>query len=173
MPLTDLQNSLAGTGIDDVLLTGNIDGTDGSQQFSPSYYSFFFECGPVLVRFRAVKYTGRMRIERVDAVVDEDLDGDLQPAWTSVGLAVLDDSIGENRLRMLRLWGVGVTAAGVECDAAQFDLANGQTIFLDPTYIFGIRVGGARQHAIWLENSVQKEYECVQLDLSGGAGPTR
>lgn len=64
------------------------------------------------------------------------------------------------------MWGVETTPDGVECAAAQLDLANGQVIFLDPTYHFGIRLGDARQYSIWLENLPGDEPKCIDLDLS-------
>lgn len=167
MTLTDLQNALAGTEMGDVLIAGYVGQTDdGRVEFCPTYYAYFFECGAVLLTFRAVPYAGRMRISRGDVVIRDDLDPDLKPAWASIGTTVLENSIGPTPLRALHLWGVDETTEGVECDAAQFDLANGQTIFLDPTYIFGIRLGGDRQYAIWLENLRSGEPKCIDLDLS-------
>ena len=168
MTPTELQNALAGTGIGDVLIAGFVDrNDDGRVEFCPTYNAYFFECGAMLLKFGAVPYTGRMRISRVDAVRDE-LDPDLEPAWASIGTAVLDNSIGPTPLRALRLWGVDDNLEMVECDAAQFDLANGQTIFLDPTYHFGIRLGGARQYAIWLENLPGDKPKSIDLKLSQG-----
>lgn len=113
MTLTDLQNALAGTGIGDVLIAGFVDrNNDGRVQFWPTYYTYFLECGAVLLKFSADPDTGRMRISRVDAVRD-DLDPDLEPAWASVGTAVLENSIGSTALRALRLWGVDETPEGL------------------------------------------------------------
>jgi hypothetical protein len=168
MTTADIERALAGTGIGDVLIAGFVDrNDDGRVQFWPTYYAYFLECGAVLLKFSADPDTGRMRISRVDAVRD-DLDPDLEPAWASIGTAVLENSIGPTPLRGPRLWGVDETPDGVECDAAQFDLANGQTIFLGQTYHFGIRLGGDRQHSLWLENLPGDEPKSVDLDLSQG-----
>ena len=40
-------------------------------------------------------------------------------------------------------------------------------LFLDPTYYFGIRLGGASQQAVWAENSPRRDLHHCELDLSG------
>jgi hypothetical protein len=73
-------------------------------------------------------------------------------AVTSVREQCLDDADGRNDLSVMRFWDATEDEAGLRCAAAQLDLTNGQQIFVDPTYHFGIRIGGALQKRIWLEN---------------------
>jgi len=100
--------------------------------------------------FEAIDTTGTMRVSLVDQVNDSaDLDDDMVPAVASLREQVLDDADGSNMLLELRLWNLVEDERGLRCAAAQLQLANGQQIFVDPTYHFGIRVGGARQRDIW------------------------
>jgi len=61
----------------------------------------------------------------------------------------------------IRLWNMDVRDGELVCGAMQLDLANGQQIFIDPTYHFGMRVGGSEQRAIWLENQTSSPAERI------------
>ena len=42
--------------------------------------------------------------------------------------------------------------SGVTCAALELRLQNGQVVFFDPSYHFGIRIGGIEQEATWRKN---------------------
>lgn len=41
------------------------------------------------------------------------------------------------------------------CGAVELRLVNGQVIFLDPSYYFGINIGGREQKQIWEINNTE------------------
>ena len=43
------------------------------------------------------------------------------------------------------------------CDAVEIKLVNGQVIFLDPSYYFGINIGGKKQKQMWKINLKETE----------------
>ena len=43
------------------------------------------------------------------------------------------------------------------CDAVEMKLVNGQVIFLDPSYYFGINIGGKEQKQLWKINFKENE----------------
>lgn len=166
MTLARLRHVLSGAAIDDVRIAGFVDEEAQSLRFYGSQRAIFFACGGILVRFGVVGYTCRMRITEVDAVLfDRELD-DERPAWSSISEAVLDDPDGENRIVSLRLWDLEDARGEIECSGACLGLENGQKIFLDPGYHFGIRVRGPEQEAVWRENSLSDEHTVTDLDLS-------
>lgn len=166
MKLAELRTVLIGAGIDDVLVAGFVDTSERPLRFYALYRAVFVECGGVLLRFGVLGDTGRMQITRTDVLSCGDLDEDLEPASTSLRQVVLDDPDGANQLRSLHLWDLADSSDGIECSAARIDLANGQKVFLDPTYHFGIRLGGAWQQTVWVENSPQSDHSHFEMDLS-------
>lgn len=150
MTAADLESRLRGAGVSDVLLHGFIDDEAQPHQFRALPQAIYFECDSSLLKFEAIATTGTMRVSLVDHVSGSvDLDDDMVPAIASIREQVLDDADGSNLLLELRLWNLAEEDDGLRCAAAQLQLANGQQIFVDPTYHFGIRVGGARQRDIW------------------------
>ena len=140
-------------GIDDVLVAGFTEVSEKPLRFHHLFWAVFFEFGGELLKFAAIGDSGRMSIERTERVWYDSLDDDLEPASASIRQIVLDNSDGTGRLASAQLWDFQMSQTGIECAAVRFELANGQIVFLDPTYHFGIRVGGASQEAIFAENS--------------------
>jgi hypothetical protein len=166
MNLASLRNAFTGASIDDIIVTGFLDGSERPVRFLPTYRLLYLECGEVLVKIGVVGDTGRMLITRVDAVACEaELEEEMQPACASLRLAELRDPDGINRVVALHLWGALDAAAGVECAALRIDLLNGQQIFFDPSYYFGIRIGGLGQQRIWNENLLEPDPSYVEIRI--------
>lgn len=158
MTLLELNELLRGAVIDDVLVTGFVDRSELPARFHALLGSFVLDCGVVLLRFSAVPYSGRGVLAPVAAVTpDSDLDDDLEPALSSLSELLIDDPNGSNRINSVTLWGAAEAAAGIECSAVRFDLANGQVLFFDPSYHFGIKCGNAAQQSIWVANSGERD----------------
>jgi hypothetical protein len=47
--------------------------------------------------------------------------------------------------------------------ALQIELRTGKSLFFDPTYDSGIRIGDLSQHAIWAENASEREHSFIDL----------
>jgi hypothetical protein len=171
MNLAELRSVLLGSGIDDVLVAGFVDTSERPLRFYALYRAVFLELGGELLKFSVLGDTGRMQISRTNDLSFGDLDEDLERASTSLRQVVLDDPDGSNRLQRLHLWSLGNGPDGIECSAARIDLANGQKIFLDPTYHFGIRLGGASQQTVWMENSPQQDHSHLEMDLTTASEP--
>jgi hypothetical protein len=152
MTAADLESRLRGAGVGDVLLPGFVDDEAQPHRFRALPQAIYFECDSSLLKFETIATTGTMRVLLVDTVSGSvDLDDDMVPAIASLREQVLDDPDGSNLLLELRLWNLAEEEDGLRCAAAQLRLANGQQIFVDPTYHFGIRVGGTRQRDIWFD----------------------
>jgi hypothetical protein len=80
------------------------------------------------------------------------LEEGMTAAVASLREQCLDDADGDNHLRAIRFWALTEDEAGLCCAAAQLDLVNGQQIFVDPSYHFGMRIGGSQQRESWREN---------------------
>lgn len=75
-----------------------------------------------------------------------------QPATMSMGSQLLDHHPHAVPVRRVAAFGAIPHAGGMRCEALRLELSNGQTLFFDPTYYFGIRVCGLGQEKAWSEN---------------------
>jgi hypothetical protein len=153
MTLLELKSRLNGLSVSDILLSGFIDQDEQPVRFRTLPQVVYFECGSIYIKMETISTTGTMRIS-VDDKIDmpAGIEEDMTAAVTSIREQCLDDVDSENDLGAIRFWGVLEDEAGLRCAAVQFDLANGQQIFVDPSYHFGIRIGGPRQREIWRRN---------------------
>jgi len=153
MTLIELQLLLDGSGVSDILLPGVIDQDEKPARFRPLPQALYFECNSAYLKMETIATTGTMRISIVDSIeIPFHIEEDMTTAVTSLREQCLDDADGSNHLRAIRFWALTEDEAGLCCAAAQLDLVNGQQIFVDPSYHFGMRIGGSQQREIWREN---------------------
>ena len=153
MMLVELQLKLNGAGISDILLPGFLDQDENPARFRTLSQAVYFECNSLYLRMAAIATTGSMRISIENRIeIPDQIDEDMTAAVTSLREQCLDDADGRNDLSLIRFWDIVDDANGLRCAAAQLDLVNGQQIFVDPTYHFGIRIGGSLQRESWREN---------------------
>jgi hypothetical protein len=153
MMLAELRSKLIGSGVSDILLPGFIDQDERPARFRPLPQAVYFDCDSVYIRMETVATTGTMRIS-IDHRIALEIhnEEEMMVAVVSLREQCLNDADGKNSLRELRFWNLTDDDTGLRCAAAQLELMNGQQIFVDPTYHFGIRVGGPQQRDIWRDN---------------------
>jgi len=164
---SDIRTALWGTELKDIIVTGFVENDEQSVRFHALWRAVYFECNGVLLKMATVGDSGRMRLALVHSVCCEaELDDDMLPASSSVRLQVLRDPDGSNVLTAIRLWNINESLEEIQCAAARLDLINGQRIFVDPSYYFGIRLGGREQEEVWEENWFDPRREDVEIALS-------
>ncbi len=148
-----LLTELAATTLDDIHVVGFVDDAESPPRFYGQLRLMYLDLGGRLLELRCIEDSGSMRMALVrEFSKAEDLDDDLQPCVMSIRELVLADPDGENRIVAIRLWGGSFDNDSISCSAAQLEFKNGQVVFADPTYHFGIRLGGAEQRATWLQD---------------------
>ncbi|MFC1641666.1 hypothetical protein ACFL5O_03105 [Myxococcota bacterium] len=146
-------SELAATTLDDIHVVGFVDDDESPCRFHGQFRVMYLDLGGQLLELRCIEDTGRIRMALArEFSKPPDLDDDLQPCVMSIRELVLVDPDGENRMVALRLWGALFDNESVTCSAAQLELENGQVVFADPSYHFGIRLGGPEQKATWFQN---------------------
>jgi hypothetical protein len=151
--IIDKLNNLIASTLDDIQLVGFVDGDETPCTFYAQLRLLYLEVGGDIWELRCVEDTGTMRMRQASNVSgDPDQDGDLRPATMSVRELILDDPDGSNRIEAVRLWNPTFGVVSADCWAAQFDLENGQVLFIDPSYHFGIRLGRSEQRDRWLRD---------------------
>lgn len=166
--LTELETRLRGKGLSDILLVGFAEEDEVPVRFYSLLRSMYFEYDTVVLEMATLNDTGRMRLSFVEAPRHcAELDEGMVPAITSIRQQVLRDTESKNSIAALRLWEPSYPDGAVECAAARLDLANGQQIFVDPSYHFGIVLGGREQQEIWEENWPDSAQIHVEIVLTG------
>jgi len=150
--LTNLEARLRGKALTDVVLTGFVDHDDAPAQFHSVLHFLYFELDALLLEMATLGDSGRMQLHFVDAPRFVASEEDMIPAITSIRQQVIRDTESDNRLAKLQLWDVSDAQDELTCAAARLELANGQKIFVDPSYHFGIVLGGSEQQEIWEQN---------------------
>ncbi|MGW6741147.1 hypothetical protein ACWGDX_10460 [Streptomyces sp. NPDC055025] len=135
----------------DVLVPGWIDRDGAVAEFRPQPVAVWLRLDEGLLRFESLGQFERLGCARVPSVGWDDI-GTLAEAEDEVIVASYGEQLfgdGRDELRCLR---VRVhSAPGVECRCLALDFEGGRTLFLDPTWTFGIRIGDEADERRWTE----------------------
>jgi hypothetical protein len=166
--ISDLASAIRNRSLDDILVTGFIEKDAQPLQFCANYRTLYFDCGGVFLKSSVVRDEGELVLTIVDRPVADAYpeDEDLLPAISSVREVVLFDPNGGNSLVSVHFWNVRENGSSMVSAALRFDLSNGQQIFVDPSYFFGMRIGSAQQEQIWNEGFRRPEWAHVEISLS-------
>ena len=147
--------------IDEIYLTGFMDIEDGEAEFYPDFRCIYFEINSGYIEFESVCNFSKLRLRIVDFVQYKfEVDEDMMPAKSKVGDMILRDSMANgNDINEIIFYNLDESDELI-CDAAEIRLVNGQVLFLDPSYYWGINLGGAdglEQREIWKMNLREPE----------------
>ena len=164
MTIADFQNQMRGSSISDVQLVGFVDQSETPLRFRPILQYAYFICGSLVLEMETIETTGSMRLTWVSEVRFKfELEDGMSPAIMSLCEQIMADPDSDNRLTSLCLWSPADVTDGIRCSAARFDLVNGQQIFADPSYHFGIRLGGPDQERRWMDTWPSANQAPVQV----------
>lgn len=140
--------------ISDILLSGVVDIENGIAEFTPMLTYIFFEFDTKIIKFESIEQYSKLKIEYVDSVTyDFEIEEDMYPAKSSIIEIVMTDTMADNSTNSIEIYGdCSENNKVLICDAICLKLNCGQELFLDPTYFFGINIGGMEQKKAWLNN---------------------
>ncbi len=151
----DFFTLLKGDLITDIQQIGFADIEDGIADMSISHQFLFIEFDSQMLKFESVDQFSKMQIDYVDEIEFEPiLDEGLINAKNSISEIVLNDTLADNKVISIDLFGIEKSEKLLRLQAITFHLVDGQEIFLDPTYIFGINIGGEKLRKKWQENLI-------------------
>jgi hypothetical protein len=169
--MTSSLRKLAGRSLDDIHVVGFLDEEETPVRFQLQLRCIYLSISGELLELHCVEDTGLLRLDIVAQFsAPPDLDDDLRVCVTSVREMVLADPDAENTIVEIELLGALFGPHSTTCSAAQLKLQNGQTLFFDPSYHFGIRIGGIEQRTVWHTNFSQAQ---VPDSLRWQADPSR
>ncbi|GAA0177167.1 hypothetical protein SH2C18_04430 [Clostridium sediminicola] len=140
--------------LEDIYLSGFVDIEDGVAEFYPNMRYLYFSLGDVYIEFQSVEQFSKMKIIITDSVRHEfEIDEDMIPSKASINEVILVDTLADNRIKEMLLYNISsICDNDIICDAVQINLISGQKIFLDPTFYYGIGIGGTLQKEWWENN---------------------
>lgn len=165
--IESLKETLKGNNIEDIYVTGFVDVEDGMAHFYHDLRCIYFEINSQYIKFEAIEQFSKLRIRIVDSVTyDFEVDEDMMKAQSSVSEIVLNATLAiGNDIDNIIFYNLKEQEELI-CDAIEIKLVNGQVIFLDPSYYFGINIGGKEQKQIWelnLRNTVKVNETCIKI----------
>ena len=115
----------------------------------------FIEFEEYILKLESINQYSKLKIKFVDEVMfdfDFEIEEDMIFAKNSVAELILIDTMVDNRIESLECYNMELRDEGFECDSFFIKLFSGQELFFDPTYIFGINIGGKKQKESWLKD---------------------
>lgn len=151
--ISSVLTDLLGTTLDDIYVASFLDDEESPWRVRLHLRVMYLELKGQFLELRCVEDTGTMSLSLVASMRGlGEPDEDFRPSLSSLRELVLIDPVAENQVDAFVLWGAEFEGESVSCNAAQLNLANGQVLFIDPTYHFGIRLGGPEQRDCWYRN---------------------
>ena len=151
--IRDIKKIVKDNNIEDIYLTGFVDIEDGIAQFYHDLRFIYFEINSKYIEFESINQFSRLKVKIVDSVEHNfEIDEDMIKAKSSVSEIILNDTMANgNDIDNIVFYNLEEQEELI-CDAIEINLVNGQVIFLDPSYYFGINVGGKEQKQMWKLN---------------------
>lgn len=153
--------------ITDIYSVGFIEDEDEICEFHKILDYLYIEINSQYIKLQSINQYSALKLQLVDCIdYDYEIDADWKKAKSSIANIVLNDSMSiGNIIRKIIFY--KFNDKELTCDAAEFILDNGQILFFDPSYLFGINIGGINQKKSWQDN--YKEYDSAnvfELDCS-------
>lgn len=152
--LEKLTDIFKNNSVQDIYLVGFVDIEDGAAKFYPDMRLYYFEVGEHCIEFESIDQYSKLSVSIVDSIRYKfEYDEDMLPCKTSVRQIIFTDSMSaKNTVKSIIIYGMELNKEQLICDSIQLNLNNGQELFIDPSFYFGINIGGAEQRKFWIEN---------------------
>lgn len=154
--------------ITDIISTGVVSIENGSAEFLPDLRILHFEIAGKFVVFESIKQFSEIRISVSEKLCYYDVDDeDMLKSYMSIANIILWDIYDKgNKTAEIYLYDQKLEDNNsIICNAVKINLSNGQTIFLDPKYYFGINIGGSDQEKRWFDNLNKDERKNLRIKI--------
>ena len=140
-------STIIGKRLTDIYTVGFIYLEEEPKEFTPDLKWMYFEFEDTLVEFESFEQYSRLRMEKVPEVryqfeCDEDM---IKVRSSVIEFVLISSMLADNTVKDIEL----MDGTEDNCAAAKIVLENGQIIFIDPSFLHGIGVGGKEQEEYW------------------------
>ena len=147
--------SLCDARLEDLLLQGFVSEEDAGSRYWPMLGALFLRLDTRLIKLQSTERFSVLEIAEVQAVAPSfEVDPDTRFCVSSMSEVLLVNPMGDNRIECVETYGRRKSGEIDQYDALGLRLYAGQYLFFDPSFHFGIKVGGERQREYWLRNVV-------------------
>lgn len=140
-------SKIIGKQLTDIYTVGFVYLFEEQREYTPDLRWIYFEFEDILLEFESIEQYSRLKIEKVsDIRYQFESDEDMIKVHSSIIEFVLVTSmLVNNTVKEIEL------QDGTEknCAAAKIILENGQIVFVDPSFVYGIGIGGKEQEEYW------------------------
>ena len=161
--------SLCDARVEDFLLQGYVVEEEGTLRFRPMLDAIFLKLEGRLIRMESTEQYSAVELSEVQTVAPTfEVDPDTQFCVSSAGELLLLNPMGDNRIECVEGYGWRRVGEIDQFDAIGLRLYSGQYLFFDPSFLFGMKVGGERQREYWLRNVVNatSRWEVIRADTA-------
>ena len=142
-----MQSKIVGKMITDIYTVGYIDIEDGVGTYYPDLRWIYLEFDNILLEFESYQQYSRLRVQEVEEIrYLFEFDEDIIRAKSSIRETILVSSfLNGNIVKKVEF----KDNTENDCSAVKIILENKQIIFIDPTFPYGIGIGGKEQEDYW------------------------
>ena len=144
---------LCGKSLTDLQVVGVVCPTHQGHHFTPFFEQVFWVLCSGLIELSTFEQGESLRLRWINAILPAcNHDPEAPLATSSIAPVILRDVHADSPIQSIKVFNARIESDGLHCEALQLLLQNRQVLFFDPTYTFGIRIGGSEQEGIWREN---------------------
>ena len=155
---------LEGKNIEDVISIGFVDKEDGVNVFYSDLRTLYFEFDNIYLKFESINQYSTLKVNLEEKVNFEyEIDEDMEYAISSIiDIVLIGRNMKGNILSKIIFYKKYIENNEIYCNACEIYLKNGQVIFLDPSFLCGISIGGIEKRNYFL-NSLENELEKSEI----------
>lgn len=150
--VNEIEQEIIGKRLTDIYSVGFIDTENNVGQYYPDYRWIYIELDKnTIIEMESCEQFSRLKVQKVEDVrYLFEVDEDMIKAKSSIQEIVLVTSMLKgNKVKEFILIEPEQVDHVCFCGAVKIILENGQVVFLDPTFIYGIGIGGVYQEKYW------------------------
>lgn len=148
-------NNCYGKTITDIISVGYTDKENDVVTYHPNLNIIYIELGNTYIKFTSVEQYSKLKVEfveKIDYVFGFEIEEDMEYANSSMIDIVLvgRDMLGNSIHHIVYYEKEEKDTEEICCRACEIVLDNGQLIFLDPSFLCGISIGGNEKKKYYL-----------------------
>lgn len=159
MIVEKIRSDLKENPLQDIITVGFTDVEEGVIKYYPDLQWLYFKFEECTIEFRSVEQYSKLQVRFIDEINTQlDIDEDMIEGFSSILNLVLTggEMTMHKDIKKIRFINMMIKEDHIICDALKIILKNNQMLFLDPSFLHGISIGGIEQETYWKDNFLNK-----------------
>ncbi len=139
--------------VKDFLSVGYIEEFKSMKRYQADLRFLYLELSSKLIEFESIEQYSKLRIKLVSEInFSFEIDEDDSFCTSRLGdIILVSTDFEDNKIEKIIFYGLEMSSEELICDAIELTI-HCQKIFLDPSFLHGIGVGGNEQELFWKRN---------------------